>query len=124
VRYVRDVERAHGLPTGLRQLRRVHGGAVIYDDVAYEPYATVVHLDGRVHEYDARFRDTARDNSAVTEGRDPLRYGWHDVTARPCAVATQVAAVLHRNGRPGVPHACARPRCPLPTVGTLTFGIS
>lgn len=111
LRYHREVERAHGLPAGSRQLRRRLGEGTIYDDVDYGEHATVVHLDGRVHRHATRFRDMRRDNAAVVDGRDPLRYGWHDVTERPCHVAAQVALILRRNGWTGRPRPCARTDC-------------
>jgi very-short-patch-repair endonuclease len=117
VRYHRDVERAHGLPKGSRRLVRSHGDTVVYDDVAYEDHSTVVHLDGRVHEHQARSRDMSRDNAATVEGGDPLRYGWRDVTGSPCAVAAQVARVLMGNGWQGGPHGCGRPGCPVTALG-------
>jgi hypothetical protein len=42
---------------------------VEYDDVDYEEFRTLVRLDGRVHEYEERFRDMERDNSAVSGAR-------------------------------------------------------
>ena len=39
-----------------------------------------------------------RDNAGVVEGVVTLRYGWHDVTDRPCAMAFQVGDVLMRRG--------------------------
>lgn len=40
-RYVRDVERAHGLPAAARQLRTRLGGRTQYRDEVYEAYQTV-----------------------------------------------------------------------------------
>jgi hypothetical protein len=67
--FCRLVERAHGLPAAARQVRRARGGGVEYDDVDYEEFRTLVRLDGRVHEYEERFRDMERDNSAVSGAR-------------------------------------------------------
>lgn len=56
LRYHRNVERAHGLPSARRQRPRKtapslgHGRGHArseYDDVTYDDYGTVVHLDGR-----------------------------------------------------------------------------
>jgi len=48
-----------------------------------------------------RFRGMHRDNSAVAEGKFPLRYGPGDIAEYPCHVALQVAAVLMRGrGQP------------------------
>jgi len=107
LRYFRDVERRHGLPRGVRQRARSRRGGRWYDDVSYDEFRTVVELDGRVaHPEDRRWRDMARDNAGVASGRSVLRYGPADVTVRPCAVASQVAAVLRRNGWPGAPTPC------------------
>jgi very-short-patch-repair endonuclease len=110
LRYARRVERAHGLPRGDRQYRR--GGA--YEDVAYTRYGTSVELDGKVgHVAEHAFRDHRRDNAAVLAGARVLRYGFADVTDRPCLVAAEVAAVLRASGWPGHPRGCGR-NCRLP----------
>jgi very-short-patch-repair endonuclease len=104
LRYLRDVERAHGLPKGRRQ-RAV---ANTFQDVSYDGFATVVELDGRKGHEDAdgRWRDMTRDNASAARGETTLRYGWADVTARPCAVAAQVAGVLRARGWRGSPRKC------------------
>ena len=74
IRYLRDVERAHGLPDGRRQASRT--GLPYLTDVDYDPYAVLVELDGRKgHEGLGRFRDMNRDNLHVLAGRWTLRYG-------------------------------------------------
>jgi hypothetical protein len=103
VRYLRLVERAHGLPRGARQFRR----GAWYDDVRYPGFGVCVELDGRLaHRPDERFRDHRRDNAAVVAGARVLRYGYADVTGRPCAVAAEVGAVLGANGWHGTPRPC------------------
>jgi hypothetical protein len=107
LRYVRDVERAHGLPRGERQAVRRRRGGRWYDDVHYREYRTRVELDGQAaHPADARFRDMRRDNAAVVDGDTVLRYGWPDVTGDPCAGAVQVATVLRHQGWTGAPRPC------------------
>jgi hypothetical protein len=111
LRYLRDVERAHGLPAGSRQYAVIRAGGRTYDDVRYVEFGVVVELDGRAaHPDEARWRDMARDNAAVVDGRQVLRYGWTDVAGRPCEVAAQVAAVLRAAGWRGLPRSCRR--CP------------
>jgi very-short-patch-repair endonuclease len=111
LRYLRDVERPHGLPGGERQAVRQRRGGRWYDDVHYREYRTRVELDGRAaHPEEARFRDMRRDNAAAVDGETVLRYGWPDVTGDPCAGALQVATVLRRNGWTGVPRPCC-PGC-------------
>ncbi len=48
-----------------------------------------------------------RDNAALLGGEVTLRYGWSDVTERPCEVAWQVAALLTRCGWQGMPVRCS-----------------
>ena len=107
LRYLRDVERGHGLPASVRQ----DGRHAFRRDVVYRRYGVVVELDGRLgHEGAGRFRDMWRDNVTALGGEVTLRYGSYDVAGRPCAVAGQVAAVLQQRGWDGW---CARcPRCP------------
>ncbi len=107
IHYLRDVERAHGLPSGARQRSRT--GLPYLQDVDYDPYAVLVELDGRKgHEGRGRFRDMRRDNVHVLAQRWTLRYGWFDVLDHPCGVAWQVAQVLVDVGWPGLPVRCRR----------------
>ncbi|WP_375431942.1 type IV toxin-antitoxin system AbiEi family antitoxin domain-containing protein [uncultured Friedmanniella sp.] len=109
LRYLRDVERAHRLPKGERQL---HGRTPFRRDVAYPQYRLVVELDGRLgHEGMHRFRDMWRDNVTTVGGERTLRYGSFDVNVHPCLVAHQVGTVLQQQGREDAPARC--PRCPI-----------
>jgi hypothetical protein len=111
LRYLRDVERAHGLPNGSRQHAVVRRGGRFYEDVRYAGFGLVVELDGRAaHPDEARWRDMRRDNAAVVDGRQVLRYGWADVAGQPCAVAAQVVVVLRTAGWRGVGRPCG-PAC-------------
>jgi predicted transcriptional regulator of viral defense system len=115
-RYVRDVERPHGLPTAQRQAASMSAGRTEYRDHFYQDYGVAVETDGAAaHPQSARWRDIARDNAAAVTGIITLRYSWSDVTARPCDVAGQVAAVLRIRGWPGSPTRC-RPDCPVMTA--------
>jgi very-short-patch-repair endonuclease len=106
--YLRDVERAHGLPVGRRQASRRNTET----DVLYEDYGLLVELDGRLgHDGLGRFRDMRRDNVATTDGLATLRYGHRDVYGEPCAVAWQVADNLTLRGWTGLLTRC--PRCRL-----------
>ena len=110
-RYVRGVERPHGLPRARRQVRVVRSGRVCYLDNLYDEFLVGVELDGLVaHPPGERWRDFRRDNAGAADGIVTLRYGWADVTGRPCEVAGQVAAVLRRSGWPGTARACG-PSC-------------
>ncbi|MGE5289877.1 MAG: type IV toxin-antitoxin system AbiEi family antitoxin domain-containing protein [Micromonosporaceae bacterium] len=111
-RYVRDVERAHRLPPAQRQAPAQTRGRTVYRDVLYRQYGVAVELDGRAyHPADERWHDSRRDNSAAADGIITLRYGWADVTQRPCEVALQVSAVLQRRGWTAHPRPCG-PACP------------
>jgi hypothetical protein len=110
-RYVRDVERPHGLPRGIRQARVLRGGCSRYRDVLYDAYDVAVELDGRAaHPGDTRWSDIKRDNAAAADGVTTLRYGWIDVSRQPCVVASQVAQALRRRGYTGG-RPCS-PGCP------------
>lgn len=98
-RYVRDVERAHGLPRAVRQAAVSIDDRTIYLDNLYEEAGVVVELDGAAyHPPEQRWADSHRDNDRATHGNLTLRYNWPDVTSRRCATAAQVAAVLGARG--------------------------
>ncbi|MEV4517842.1 type IV toxin-antitoxin system AbiEi family antitoxin domain-containing protein [Dactylosporangium sp. NPDC049525] len=105
LRYLRDVERPHGLPAGSRQQRRRSGRATAYRDVEYGAFRRIVELDGRAAHLDPS-RDRWRDNAAATQGWSTLRFGWADVNARPCETAVVVAAALRQGGWTGTPTRC------------------
>lgn len=93
VRYLNDVERAHGLSRGRRQAASRDGGSE--RDVHDDEQQLIVELDGRLgHEGMGRFRDMWRDHVASVEGRATLRYGSLDLVQRPCEIAFQVAQIL------------------------------
>jgi hypothetical protein len=97
LRYVRTVERPHGLPRGDRQNSRA--GLPYARDVLYEDFGLLVELDGRDGHSDVgRFRDMNRDNIHALREELTLRFGWFDVTSRACSVAFQVFAALSRRG--------------------------
>lgn len=113
--YVRDVERAHGLPKGSRQSVRRAGRfestVRAFRDVLYEEYGLVVELDGRTgHVDEGRLRDLRRDNVTTLRGERTLRYGWIDVTVEPCLTAYQVAGGLRLGGWDGAPTRCGKCR--------------
>lgn len=112
-RYVRHVERPHGLPCGARQAGARTDGRREYRDVLYKAHRVVVELDGRLaHPAESRHRDSRRDNAAAAEhGLTTLRYSWLDITAQPCRTAAQIAAMLARRGHSGA-RPC-RPGCPV-----------
>lgn len=108
-RYLREVERAHGLPRGHRQRREVAGaqGWVVFQDVACEGFTTLVELDGRFgHDRVAdRRRDLERDLDAEHTGRTTLRAGWRQVL-KPRRLAEVVGTVLRARGWEGSQRPC------------------
>lgn len=121
-RYVRDVERAHGLPEAKRQARvaadsghlagsrHLAGSGHLrsrYLDNLYEAFGVAVELDGSAyHLVEDRWRDIRRDNLNATSGIVTLRFSWTDVSQRPCAVAADVIGALRRRGWSGRAAQC------------------
>lgn len=113
-RYLRDVERAHGLPEGKRQVKAKRGSTAWFHDVRYPDYGVGVELDGvAYHPAHARPADDARDNTSTLEGVRTLRYGWIDVAYHPCAVAREVWSLLVSCGYRGDFRQCG-PACAAP----------
>jgi very-short-patch-repair endonuclease len=99
LRYVRDVERRHGLPRGDRQVPVIRGVTRQYIDVLYADYGVVVELDGVLaHPADGKSRDTRRDNANTLDGYQTLRYSWAPVAYHACATALEVFSLLRRHG--------------------------
>lgn len=119
-RYVRDVERAHGLPEAKRQVKQVKVSRETafprsrYLDNLYEPFGVAVELDGAAyHLVEDRWRDIRKDNASATSGIVTLRFSWADVTRRTCMVAADVASALRQRGWTGLPSRCG-PACVVP----------
>jgi hypothetical protein len=112
--YAEDVELAHGLPPGVRQVARVVEGHRRAEDLEYSMPRGIltVRLDGwRTHANRRTARvDRARDNAAELEGRGRLTFGYEEVKETPCAVAQVVAARLRQLGWTGQMTRCTR--CP------------
>lgn len=111
-RYLRDVERAHGLPAGTWQQRRSVDGRTEYADVRYEPFRVGVELDGRTgHEgWDAEARDARRDLDQAAEGWIPVRLRHRQVFRDACATAVRLGRLLQARGWEGTPTPCG-PGC-------------
>jgi hypothetical protein len=112
VRYVNDVERAHGLPVGVRQMASPRG-ATQQHDIGYRDQRVLVELDGRLgHDgREERVRDGIRDRRGATVGWLTVRAFWIDVAVRPCALAVDVGAVLGTRGWRDRTHPCRRRGC-------------
>jgi hypothetical protein len=107
LRYLRDVERKHGLPRGDRQVLTLRGSRRQYLDVCYAQYGVVVELDGvSAHPAESWQYDARRDNANTLDGFRSLRYGWVPVAYHACTVAREVADLLRQHGWPGTPHSC------------------
>lgn len=130
-RYVRGVERPHGLPAARRQARVRYGNGSRYLDNLYEDYQLCVELDGAAaHPADKRWRDIRRDraNLATTQ-TVTMRVGFLDLVdqGRRCGTAAEIAAVLTANARGSgrghaVGHRCAAPACPV--AAHILLGVS
>ena len=112
IRYMRDVERAHGLPHGQRQLSSRLDGSAIHD-IGYVDQRVLVELDGRLgHEGpEARLKDGVRDRRSATTGWLTIRAFWRDVVAYPCQLALDVGAVLQSRSWTGRVRPCRRGAC-------------
>jgi hypothetical protein len=118
LKYLRGVERPHGLPEGKRQRKSARGPHTQYRDVLYEQFGVCVETDGSMaHPLDARLLDRQRDNAAAVGGLVTLRYGWLEVSQHPCLVAAEVAAVLRTHGWAGPATPCS-PACAVSQAGS------
>ena len=107
-RYLRDVERAHGLPRSRRQVRVVIDGKTAYRDVYYEKYRLAVELDGELaHPDEERWRDNGSDNQASAPGHPDHSLRLAGVHGHPCQTALLQARILRQRGWPGMPRPCS-----------------
>lgn len=115
LRYVRGVERPHGLPAARRQARIGSHGSRYLDNL-YESYSLCVELDGTAaHPAEEQWRDKRRDRANLTDAQiATMRIGFLDVRDRRhrCMTAAEVAKTLSGRG-PRVGHPCARAGCPV-----------
>ncbi|GEE01064.1 hypothetical protein nbrc107696_15100 [Gordonia spumicola] len=111
--YFLNVERAHGLPTPVRQ-SPTEAGRHGFRDLTYPQWGLVIELDGRAfHDSPAdRDRDMERDlDAAVDGGLATLRAGWGQGCVRPCQTAVKVGRLLNRLGWTDRAHPCGKPDC-------------
>jgi very-short-patch-repair endonuclease len=116
LRYLRDVERAHGLPASQKQARRQINGKTHYKDNWYAEYRLAVEIDGPAyHRNEQVQRDNERDNvNLAADDVRTFRFGPVAVTEQACRTAAMVALTLQRNGWRGFPRPCRRPGCHRP----------
>jgi hypothetical protein len=107
VGYLRRVERAHGLPSPLRQNQGSSDGRRVWRDGEYSDFGVIHELDGRLgHEWTGdQLRDRRRDGWAAASGAVTLRHGYADIM-EPCETARLVAATLQARGWRGSPRRC------------------
>jgi hypothetical protein len=118
-RWVRDVERAHGLPAARRQVLIIRDGMRCYLDNLYREFGVGVELDGQAyHPAEERWLDIGRDNALAAEGILVLRYGWADVCDRACVTAVQFGEVAVRRGWTGSLRRCG-PACAVALPGRV-----
>lgn len=113
-RYAIDVERAHGLPSAVRQAKFRSGSGTVYLDNLYAEYGVCVELDGlAAHPPESRRKDTRRDNAnLVDHDIRTLRFEWPDATEKRCETAITVGRVLRKRGWAGNLKPCG-PECPV-----------
>ncbi|WP_298748989.1 hypothetical protein [uncultured Serinicoccus sp.] len=129
-RYVRDVERPHGLPTMTPQVAVAPSGELVgtrgatpteglqYLDLLDPERGVGVEIDGALFHADREHLDRARDRNGLVQGRAMLRAGWSDVVLHPCELAVEVALVQRRHGWDGRPGPCS-PSCAFTTDARL-----
>ena len=112
-RYLRDVERAHGLPRSRHQVRVVIDGKAVYRDAYYDKYQARRRA-GRTAGPSGRgaLARQPSGHQAGAQGVQTCRYGWRDVYARACQTALLQAQVLRRRGWRGTPKPCSA-GCPV-----------
>jgi hypothetical protein len=117
-RYVRGVERPHGLPVAKRQARVRHGTRNKYLDNLYDAYRLCVELDGAVaHPAEKRWADNRRDRANLALAQTAtMRVGFLDLVdqAHQCRTAAEIAKVLSGRG-PAIGRPCGAPLCQLTT---------
>jgi hypothetical protein len=120
-RYVRGVERPHGLPAARRQVRVRHGTGNRYLDNLYEAYRLCVELDGAAaHPAEKRWHDNRRDRANLAVSQTvTIRVGFLDLVdqAHACTTAAEIAKVLSDRG-PAIGRSCGALACPLTTSVT------
>ena len=112
VLYIRDVERAHGLPRATRQSGAGLGAGKRTDN-EYQEFRVVVEVDGRLgHEqWSDRVRDGQRDRVLLGSSRLTTRVFFADVAVTPCQTAMQVGSILRTRGWGGRLRPCRRAGC-------------
>lgn len=114
--YLRQVERAHGLPDGRRQAPGRSAGSPTQRDVHYDDHALLVELDGRAFHDNAKARDHDADrdlDARVDDDLTTVRLTYGLVLGSPCRTAARIARLLQRGGWTGQSHGCGADGCHL-----------
>lgn len=114
ISYLRNVERAHGLPAPRRQAGGISLGRRVWRDGEYDEWGVIHELDGRLGHAaaDDAASDRRRDLVSAGQGRVTARHGYDDVVDRACETAALMTRVLQVRGWAGAPVEC-RPACAL-----------
>ncbi|ALG85873.1 hypothetical protein ACH46_17005 [Gordonia phthalatica] len=110
--YLTKVERAHGLPKGIRQTP-TESGRSGFRDVEYPELDWIVELDGRLCHDNARARDLdmERDlDAAAFEKKRSQRLGYGQVFGRACSTAAKLGRIFRDAGWTGHVKRCG-PDC-------------
>lgn len=111
VRFMRDVVRAHGLPSPALQ-RAPNPTRPWRSDAAFEDQEVLAELDGRLgHEGPGRTNDARRDRKTAGRGWVTIRAGWIDVAYTACELAADLDQVLQARGWRGSARPCRRSSC-------------
>jgi hypothetical protein len=109
-RYTRDVERAHGLPSAVRQAA---GAGDTRCDNDYESVRVKVEVDGRLGHagWANQQRDGRRDRRNAGASWLTVRVYWSDVAVTPCDTTLELEAVFRGRGWSGRARPCRRRDC-------------
>jgi hypothetical protein len=103
-RYLRDVERGHGLPTAQRQAQAAQNGRLIYRDALYRKYGVAVELDGT-----PTIPQSSAGATIAGTTRRPLTESSRSVTAGP--MLPSVRARRHVRSPRCSPNGAGRAPC-------------
>ena len=111
VRYLRDVERAHGFrAVSVRYPRRRPRRRGTTSGTATNAFSSSSTASSATKAVAARIRDGRRDRRGATTGWLTALAFWPDVLD-PCALAKEVGAILQTRGWSGRPRHCRRRPC-------------
>lgn len=125
--YLNQVERAHGLPKGKRQVRSRATGRTTFQDIRYDPYGVIVEPDGRAYHEGAAAhdRDARRDLAELlADGSVTARVTYSMVSDNPCWTAQRIARLLQQRGWEGRTTPCHRCQPAGTSASSTASGVS